>query len=210
MLAGCSVLPTGDDEFSCPAATLGGVCASARAVYAETHVRDELTRQPPAAGASVPVDAPTAVGDAVPVGVPAAVGDAADAWQDRNLKPPVTAAAPVALPVAAPAVAPPPVTPTRRAPAAVSPTPAAPTALPVLSPARIMRIWIGPWVDAEGNLHAPGYVFTPIEERQWAIGLPGTATALPQPRQIEPRAAPSREPRPVAGAGLPAIGLPGR
>ena len=27
-------------------------------------------------------------------------------------------------------------------------------------PARVMRIWIAPWEDSRGDLHAPGYLYT--------------------------------------------------
>ncbi len=37
-------------------------------------------------------------------------------------------------------------------------------------PARVMRIWIAPWEDSRGDLHAPGYLYTEIEPRRWALG----------------------------------------
>lgn len=42
--------------------------------------------------------------------------------------------------------------------------------IPVRTPAQVMRIWISPWVDREGNLHMPSYVFTEIEPRKWTFG----------------------------------------
>ena len=45
-----------------------------------------------------------------------------------------------------------------------------PSALRV--PARVMRIWIAPWEDSRGDLHAPGYLYTEIEPRRWTPGAP--------------------------------------
>lgn len=39
--------------------------------------------------------------------------------------------------------------------------------VPVRTPAQIMRIWVGPYVDANGDLVAPGIVYTEIEPRKW-------------------------------------------
>jgi hypothetical protein len=45
-------------------------------------------------------------------------------------------------------------------------------------PAKVMRIWIAPWEDSRGDLHAPGYLYTEIEPRRWTIG------ASPEPEQV--------------------------
>ena len=39
--------------------------------------------------------------------------------------------------------------------------------VPVRTPAQIMRIWIAPFVDTNGDLVAPGFVYTEIEPRRW-------------------------------------------
>jgi hypothetical protein len=59
-------------------------------------------------------------------------------------------------------------------------------------PARVMRIWIAPWEDSRGDLHAPGYLYTEIESRRWTLGAPAELerTALIRPLQIERRDAP--------------------
>jgi len=44
--------------------------------------------------------------------------------------------------------------------------------IPVRTPARVMRIWIAPWEDTEGNLHLASLVFTEIEKRRWVVGEP--------------------------------------
>lgn len=37
-------------------------------------------------------------------------------------------------------------------------------------PAKVMRIWVAPWTDTEGDLHMPGYVYSEITTRRWSIG----------------------------------------
>jgi hypothetical protein len=56
-------------------------------------------------------------------------------------------------------------------------------------PARVMRIWIAPWEDSRGDLHAPGYLYTEIEPRRWTIGGPAEPerVMLIRPLQIERR-----------------------
>ncbi|WP_443743206.1 type IV conjugative transfer system lipoprotein TraV [Sutterella sp.] len=39
--------------------------------------------------------------------------------------------------------------------------------VPVRTPSQVMRIWIAPYVDTNGDLVAPGYVYTEIEPRRW-------------------------------------------
>ena len=47
-------------------------------------------------------------------------------------------------------------------------TPALPTdPVPIRTPAQIMRIWVAPYVDTNGDLIAPGIVYTEIEPRRW-------------------------------------------
>jgi len=56
-------------------------------------------------------------------------------------------------------------------------------------PAKVMRIWIAPWEDSRGNLHAPDYLYTEIEPRRWTIGGPAEPerVSLLRPLQIERR-----------------------
>ncbi len=44
-------------------------------------------------------------------------------------------------------------------------------AIPLRTPARVVRIWIAPWEDDEGDLHMPGLVYTEVESRRWQVGL---------------------------------------
>lgn len=79
------------------------------------------------------------------------------------------------------------------------PTPAAPPAiqqpvphiedpLPLRTPSRVMRIWIAPWEDSDGDLIVSGFVFTEIESRRWSIAKSGD-TPAPRliPLQVEHR-----------------------
>jgi len=56
-------------------------------------------------------------------------------------------------------------------------------------PAKVMRIWIAPWEDSRGDLHAPGYLYTEIEPRRWTIGGPAEPERVTRirPLQIERR-----------------------
>lgn len=47
-------------------------------------------------------------------------------------------------------------------------TPNLPTKpVPIRTPAQIMRVWIAPYEAENGNLQAPGYVYTEVEPRRW-------------------------------------------
>jgi hypothetical protein len=56
-------------------------------------------------------------------------------------------------------------------------------------PAKVMRIWIAPWEDSRGDLHAPGYLYTEIEPRRWTVGGPAEPerVTLIRPLQMERR-----------------------
>lgn len=44
--------------------------------------------------------------------------------------------------------------------------------VPIRTPAHVMRIWVAPWEDTNGDLITNGYVYTEIEPRRWVIGKP--------------------------------------
>ncbi|QCF28136.1 type IV conjugative transfer system lipoprotein TraV [Hydrocarboniclastica marina] len=44
-------------------------------------------------------------------------------------------------------------------------TPAKP--VPIRTPAKVMRVWVSPWEDTDGNLNISSYVYTEIEPRRW-------------------------------------------
>jgi hypothetical protein len=62
-------------------------------------------------------------------------------------------------------------------------------AVPLRVPAQVMRVWIAPWEDSRGDLHAPGYLYTEIEPRRWTLGVPAEPDreTLIRPLQIERR-----------------------
>lgn len=45
--------------------------------------------------------------------------------------------------------------------------------IPIRTPARVMRIWVSPWEDTNGDLIVTGFVYTEIEARKWVIGETG-------------------------------------
>jgi conjugal transfer pilus assembly protein TraV len=70
--------------------------------------------------------------------------------------------------------------------------------LPLRLPAQVMRIWLAPWEDDRGDLHAGGYVYTEIAPRTWSLAE-GPAPATParlRPLQVAER--------PAAGPRVPA------
>jgi conjugal transfer pilus assembly protein TraV len=67
-------------------------------------------------------------------------------------------------------------------------------------PAQVMRVWIAPWEDSHGDLHAATYLYTEITPRRWSLGLPppDPVPHLIRPLQIAPRKeATQRKPSPA-------------
>lgn len=49
--------------------------------------------------------------------------------------------------------------------------------VPIREPSRVMRIWIGPWIESKtDNLHWPTYIYTEVQPRKWTIGDPDFKT----------------------------------
>lgn len=66
---------------------------------------------------------------------------------------------------------------------------------PIRSPSKVMRIWVAPWEDAEGDLNVSGFVFTELEPRRWMIGRSApTITPTIAPLQVMQR---EKEKKPV-------------
>jgi hypothetical protein len=65
--------------------------------------------------------------------------------------------------------------------------------VPLRTPAQVMRVWIAPWEDSRGDLHAPGYLFTEITPRRWSLAMSHEPLAGRRitPLQIERREAPA-------------------
>ena len=70
--------------------------------------------------------------------------------------------------------------------------------VPIRLPAQVLRVWIAPWEDAHGDLHAPGYVYTEVVPRRWSLGEPAAATATQRitPLQVQHRSEGTTTPRP--------------
>ena len=69
--------------------------------------------------------------------------------------------------------------------------------VPIRLPAQVLRVWIAPWEDAHGDLHAPGYVYTEVVPRRWSLGEPAAATATQRitPLQVQHRSDGTSTPR---------------
>jgi conjugal transfer pilus assembly protein TraV len=78
---------------------------------------------------------------------------------------------------------------------------------PIRTPAQVMRIWIAPWEDSDGDLMVSGYVYTELEPRRWMIGK-SAPTVSPSliPLQIEQR--PPERPLDRDQAGSETEGMP--
>lgn len=48
--------------------------------------------------------------------------------------------------------------------------------VPVRTPAQVMRIWVAPWEDTNGDLNVSGYLYTEIEPRRWILGDPAPSS----------------------------------
>ena len=59
---------------------------------------------------------------------------------------------------------------------------------PIRTPSQVMRIWIAPWEDADGDLMVSSYVYTELEPRRWMIGKAApTLSPTLIPLQVEQR-----------------------
>ena len=69
--------------------------------------------------------------------------------------------------------------------------------VPIRLPAQVLRVWIAPWEDAHGDLHAPGYVYTEVVPRRWSLGEPAAAMATQRitPLQVQHRSEVTAAPR---------------
>ncbi len=76
------------------------------------------------------------------------------------------------------------------------------TPSPLRTQARILRLWIKPWEDADGDLYDQGYVYVQVDNGQWQIDH--------VQRQIRDRYAPLKPPPKPAteAAAEPGPGAP--
>lgn len=71
--------------------------------------------------------------------------------------------------------------------------------VPVLEQAKVMRVWIAPWIDKNNDQHWPGLVFTVIQPKQWHFGnqeFDGVEPPIPHrmlDQTIQPKSPPSAD-----------------
>lgn len=200
LLAGCaSVLNTADHgEFACPGMPAGVMCKSPVQVYRATNGatdgHDSATAEPSQRRA-----APASLAS-LEDGSGLASSQAEPAARD---KPPSLSSLP---------------------PLSIVQSASPNLPLPVLEPARVLRIWIAPWEDAKKDLHWPSYLFTEIQPRKWSFGhteFTGSRPVIPH-LMVTPSAQPAVPGRaesgqagavqpvssPQADSGIPEAALP--
>ena len=84
--------------------------------------------------------------------------------------------------------------------AALSTTTASPDGLPLRTAPRVLRLWIKPWEDADGDLHDQGHVYLQIDDGRWQLQHIQHA-----PRHLREAVAPVPPAQPL---GTRASGLP--
>lgn len=87
---------------------------------------------------------------------------------------------------------------------------------PIRSPQKVVRVWIAPWEDAEGDLHDQSFIYVVQRESEWMIEHNRRAiTDRYRPTFAQPAAKPQSKRSPAAAqagssaAGLAAPALPG-
>jgi|JI10StandDraft_1071094.scaffolds.fasta_scaffold169168_2 conjugal transfer pilus assembly protein TraV len=181
LLTGCAnVLNTANhDEFACPGMPAGVMCKSPLQVYRATHDASH--------GATPDRDLETAA-----LAKRSGAQTSQETFDDGSglvsLQPEKAARdKPSALPLPL------------HLPIAQSASPNLP--LPVLEPAKVMRIWIAPWEDSKKDLHWPSYLFTEIQPRKWSFGkaeFTGSRPVIPH-LMVTPSAQPTLHDRPESG-----------
>lgn len=157
LLTGCSgMVNIGASDFNCPSPD-GVQCKSAREIYGMTHD----------GAVPAPDTATKKRGFFSKKKTPAEVTESADVQQATTStndnqtkeggKPPATETDTVVDNYVAPRLPDRPV--------------------PIRTPAHVMRIWVAPWEDTNGDLITNGYVYTEIEPRRWVVGKPESVGA---------------------------------
>lgn len=170
LASGCSSLQVGEDEFACTGMPDSVFCRSAREVYEATNdgaVPSPMRPQGDPAGADCAACSP---GEAAqrPEAAEAPCGETIEASADSAAQSAPDRALGASTEASAEGEA-------NRRSEANREAQEARAALesarrPVRTAARVMRIWVAPYEDAKGDLHAPGFVYTEIEPRRWAYG----------------------------------------
>ncbi|MEY2117116.1 type IV conjugative transfer system lipoprotein TraV [Rhodanobacter sp. FW106-PBR-R2A-1-13] len=93
----------------------------------------------------------------------------------------------------------------------VVPLPKAGDVIPIREQARVMRVWVAPWVDANGNLTMASRVYTEIEAKRWSVGEEAMPTNTDfYPLQVEATPPPTSTAKTSASTpGFP-VATPGK
>ena len=74
--------------------------------------------------------------------------------------------------------------------------------MPILKQPKVMRVWVAPFVDANNQLHFPGYIYSVVQDKTWTFGdgSDKTTPTIPAAAQIGPgAAAPATAPKADVG-----------
>jgi len=76
-------------------------------------------------------------------------------------------------------------------------------AVPLRSAPKVLRVWVAPWIDEEGDLHQEGDLYVVVDHGAWAVGLPEVESgSASRPGIIPPEGGLSEQPsRPERGEG---------
>lgn len=71
--------------------------------------------------------------------------------------------------------------------------PAPDSAVPLRSAPKVLRVWIAPWIDEEGDLHQEGHLYMVIHSGAWAIGAPSVGPEPKTGELVRPRLGETRD-----------------
>jgi conjugal transfer pilus assembly protein TraV len=152
-LTGCSTLGLGESDYSCKGRPNSPTCMSARDVYQATNYKDSVADYSEHDEAVETVNEYDELSDDFYEDDFSETNN--DVVQKENTKlPPVIKSTEKTEMIASQS---------QYIPRMIG-------ALPVRSKSHVMRIWVAPFEDKTGDLHAPGVVYTEIEGRRWTIG----------------------------------------
>jgi hypothetical protein len=60
-------------------------------------------------------------------------------------------------------------------------------AVPQRTPASVMKIWIAPWEDAQGDLHDASSVYVEVQSQRWRLADNVASQPVLRPLQVQPR-----------------------
>ncbi len=139
-LSGCTSLSIGENDFACPGRPTGVRCLSASEVYRATEQTDRV-----GATATDPLGEDPRTADNKTRAEKVAIADETQTPSGAQREARGKALSHTIVPLGE-------------------------KPIPVRTPAQVMRVWIVPWEDVQGVLHAGGYHFTEIEARRWSLG----------------------------------------